>query len=96
MEPTENEIKCLRLGCMKKYKASENSETACSYHNGKPIFHDLKKGWTCCNQIVYDWDEFKLLKGCQVGSHSNVKPESQKEKVGSQPVSKLIRIYQGL
>lgn len=37
---------------------SENGPEACNYHSGKPLFHDLKKGWTCCNMIVYDWDEF--------------------------------------
>lgn len=40
-------LKCKRNGCKKAYE--ENNPTACHYHPGKPIFHDLKKGWTCCN-----------------------------------------------
>jgi hypothetical protein len=41
--------KCKRPGCLKKYKESENKENSCHHHPGKPIFHDLKKGWDCCN-----------------------------------------------
>lgn len=47
----------------------ENGEGACRYHPGKPIFHDLKKGWACCNKIVYDWDEFKKIETCAIGRH---------------------------
>jgi len=66
---------CKRNGCRAKYTDSENNETACKFHPGKPIFHDLKKGWTCCNKIVYDWDEFEKLEGCVEGAHSDVKEE---------------------
>ena len=38
----------LRPGCNKNYKDSENNGTSCKFHSGKPIFHDLKKGWACC------------------------------------------------
>lgn len=65
--------KCSRLGCLKNYTDEENSDTACRFHNGNPIFHDIKKGWTCCNKIVYDWDEFKNIEPCQVGRHSDEK-----------------------
>ena len=41
-----------------KYNDEENNPIVCGYHPGKPIFHDTKKGWTCCNKIVYDWGEF--------------------------------------
>jgi hypothetical protein len=51
-------VKCERHGCKKKFDPKNNSATSCQYHPGKPLFHDLKKGWTCCNVIVYDWDEF--------------------------------------
>ena len=73
----ENKIKCMRPGCGKHYIEAENNDTACKYHPGKPIFHDIKKGWTCCNKIVYDWDEFTKLEGCEVSSHSNVKQEAE-------------------
>merc|ERR1712032_1686128 len=71
------ELKCLNPGCGKKYKESENTDTSCHFHDGKPIFHDVKKGWTCCNKLVYDWDEFQKLIGCKDGRHSNVKKDTQ-------------------
>jgi len=60
---------CINNGCKKKYLASENGPEACCHHSGKPIFHDFKKGWTCCNVIVYDWDDFQKIQGCKVGPH---------------------------
>lgn len=65
--------KCKRNGCRQQYEDSTNNDTSCSYHPGKPIFHDTKKGWTCCQKIVYDWDEFEKIKGCAVGSHTDIK-----------------------
>jgi len=65
---------CRNPGCKKKYLESENHDQACHYHPGKPIFHDLKKGWTCCNKIAYDWDEFEKIEPCAVGRHSDVDP----------------------
>lgn len=46
------ELKCMRGGCHQKFLESDNGPEACSYHPGKPIFHDCKKGWACCNVIV--------------------------------------------
>ena len=63
---------CKRNGCRKKYLESENNDQACHYHPGKPIFHDLKKGWDCCNKISWDWDEFQKLPTCAVGKHTDV------------------------
>ncbi len=40
---------------------------------GISIFHDTKKGWTCCNKVVYDWDEFQKLPTCAVGRHTDKK-----------------------
>lgn len=65
------EKKCTRNGCKKKYTDAENTPGACNYHPGKPIFHDLKKGWTCCNKIVYDWDEFQKIPTCASGLHTD-------------------------
>ena len=69
----EEELRCKRPGCGKKYKESENTSTSCRFHNGKPIFHDIKKGWDCWNKIVYDWDEFSKIEGCWVGKHTDEK-----------------------
>ena len=63
-------LKCTNLGCLKEYKEEENNDSACMFHDGKPMFHDIKKGWTCCNQVVYDWDSFQKLQGCRVGRHT--------------------------
>ena len=49
------------------YKESENSGAACRFHSGKPIFHDLKKGWSCCQSVAYEWDEFEKIQGCCMG-----------------------------
>ena len=66
--------KCRRLGCGKEYYEKDNVEGSCHYHDGKPMFHDTKKGWTCCNQVAYDWDEFQKLKPCKVGKHTDIPP----------------------
>ena len=55
---SEDIKKCSNKGCLKKFKLSENDEKSCCYHDGQPIFHDFKKGWNCCNVIVYSWEEF--------------------------------------
>ena len=64
---------CANKGCTKKtFTDEENNETACSYHSGDAVFHDLKKYWSCCNpngdsgkdKLAYDWDEFMTLSTC--------------------------------
>ena len=44
--------KCKRRGCLKEYIESENPEGCCTYHPGKPMFHDTKKGWDCCKKTA--------------------------------------------
>lgn len=41
-------FKCINKGCQKEYSPAENNEQACNYHPGMPIFHDIKKFWSCC------------------------------------------------
>jgi disease resistance protein len=65
--------KCTNLGCQKDYKDTDNTFNSCSYHDGPVIFHDIKKGYQCCNVVVYDWDEFSLIPGCKQGPHSDIK-----------------------
>ena len=50
---------------------------SCRFHSGKPIFHDLKKGWSCCNAAAYEWSEFEKLEGCCIGPHSDEKTETE-------------------
>ena len=71
MVEVQIEKKCKRPGCNKKYTDADNDGTKCSFHSGQPIFHDLKKGWSCCNKIVYDWDEFQKIPGCCTGAHTD-------------------------
>ena len=61
MENQETQKKCTHLGYGKLYYEKDNIEGACHYHDGKPMFHDTKKGWTCCNEVAYDWDELQKL-----------------------------------
>ena len=64
-------LQCKRPGCGQKYNPAENTAASCRFHPGKPIFHDIKKGWECCGKTCYDWDEFQKIEGCCTGSHSN-------------------------
>ena len=64
-------VRCKRHGWLKHYNPEENEEGVCHFHPGQPIFHDLKKGWTCCNKVVYDWDEFQKLPTCATGRHTH-------------------------
>ena len=72
----ESNKRCKRLGCNQFYEDADNHPTACRHHLGPVIFHDTKKGYSCCQQIVYDWDEFSKLLGCQWGPHSDQKQET--------------------
>ena len=63
--------RCRRPGCNKQYADADNDGTKCKFHSGKPIFHDLKKGWECCNQIAWEWDEFQKIVGCCTGAHTD-------------------------
>lgn len=53
---------CANKGCAaRNFLEEENHETACHYHKGEAVFHDLKKYWSCCEEkgkIAYDWDDF--------------------------------------
>ena len=64
---------CANKGCKdKSFVPEENSEEACQHHPGEPVFHDLKKYWTCCkdqHKPALDWDEFMKIPTCAVGAH---------------------------
>ena len=68
---------CKRQGCGKQYTEEGNNETACKFHDGKPIFHNLKKGWTCCNITVYEWDEFQKIQGFKEANHTSDTQETE-------------------
>lgn len=76
---SEEVLKCKNKGCLKPFKESENTPNSCQHHPGMPIFHDCKKGWTCCKVIVYSWDEFQLIKGCTFGAHNAQQPKTNND-----------------
>jgi len=51
---------CSNLGCTKRtFIEEENSDSACNFHKGAPVFHDLKKYWSCCkDKVTYEFEEF--------------------------------------
>ena len=62
--------RCVHGGCNKWYKPEENVEGCCQYHEGKPVFHDGEKYWSCCPQKkVLDFDAFMNIPGCRKGKH---------------------------
>jgi len=70
-------LKCYRYGCIAgTFREEENTDTACSFHEGYPVFHDCSKWWSCCPQRKHtDWDDFMAEPTCCTGRHSNVKPK---------------------
>jgi disease resistance protein len=66
----DGKFMCANKGCTKKsFVPEENNDQACNYHTGEPVFHDLKKSWSCCGKVTYDWDDFMKLPTCAVSSH---------------------------
>ncbi|NP_001003457.1 uncharacterized protein LOC445063 [Danio rerio] len=66
---------CYNRGCGDRFDADKNTDDACRFHPGVPIFHDALKGWSCCKKRTTDFSEFLSIKGCTRGRHSNEKPE---------------------
>lgn len=64
--------RCQRKGCQKVFNWMENASDACKYHKGSAIFHDAIKFWSCCpEKKCFDFDEFLLVPGCEVGYHDD-------------------------
>ncbi|VDO94786.1 unnamed protein product [Soboliphyme baturini] len=75
-------LQCYHKGCGKKYNPDENSDEACVFHPGEPVFHDIYKKWSCCEKKTTDFTEFLNIRGCTTGQHSCEKPvEPAKPKV---------------
>lgn len=63
----DGSYKCTNGGCNKLYK-DEDGE--CEHHEGQPVFHDIKKYWSCCkDKVTWDWDEFIKIPTCKKGKH---------------------------
>ena len=70
---------CRNVGCGVTFTESTNGDEKCNYHPGPPIFHERKKGWACCGETRYDFDDFLKIKTCKVGRH-NANPKQGGDK----------------
>ena len=61
--------KCTNAGCNEEYNEESNNENSCAFHDGKPLFHEGLKGWSCCSKRVTDFDELFKITGCKTGKH---------------------------
>eukprot|EP01112_Ceratiomyxa_fruticulosa_P018802 TRINITY_DN6065_c1_g1_i1.p1 TRINITY_DN6065_c1_g1~~TRINITY_DN6065_c1_g1_i1.p1 ORF type:complete len:333 (-),score=65.19 TRINITY_DN6065_c1_g1_i1:47-1045(-) len=62
-------LKCARNGCNSTFTLTSNHEEACLYHKGNPVFHEGRKGWSCCKKRVDSFEEMIAIPGCESGSH---------------------------
>ncbi|KAK0458528.1 chord-domain-containing protein, partial [Desarmillaria tabescens] len=54
--------RCTRKGCNKEF--TEDSNEACIFHPGAPVFHEGLKSWSCCSDVnkpVLEFDEFMKI-----------------------------------
>jgi disease resistance protein len=71
---------CGNAGCRMKFNVNDPRDPSeCHYHASPPVFHDGKKGYSCCNVHVYDFDDFMAIPTCAVGTHI---PRMKKVKAG--------------
>jgi len=61
---------CRNVGCGERFTENTNGDELCKFHPGPPIFHERKKGWACCNETRWDFDDFLKIPTCAVGRHS--------------------------
>lgn len=69
------QARCKHFGCQMVYTLADNGPRACTYHTAAPLFHEGSKKWPCCNVKKWDFDEFMMVPGCQVGEHEPVELE---------------------
>lgn len=86
-------VQCYNKGCGQKFVLEHNTDDACEYHPGAPIFHDAYKGWSCCNKKSTDFTTFLNTKGCTKGRHNPEKPvEPQKQKIDPSTRDEVITV----
>lgn len=69
---------CLHRGCTAAFVDESSRRAECMYHPGRPVFHDMSKGWSCCKRKVLEFDEFLKISGCTTGLHKFVAPPGPK------------------
>nr|XP_026269667.1 cysteine and histidine-rich domain-containing protein 1 [Urocitellus parryii] len=65
---------CYNRGCGQRFDPENNTDDACTYHPGVPVFHDALKGWSCCKRRTTDFSDFLSIVGCTKGRHNSEKP----------------------
>ena len=74
----KNTVQCTHFGCHNRFPRG-GPYPECRYHKAPPVFHETAKFWSCCPQKkAYDWETFQEIPGCQTGTCSEEKDESQK------------------
>uniref|UniRef100_A0A2K6UZM8 CHORD domain-containing protein n=1 Tax=Saimiri boliviensis boliviensis TaxID=39432 RepID=A0A2K6UZM8_SAIBB len=61
-------------GCSQHFDPETNSDHACTYHPGVPVFHDALKGWSCCKRRTTDFSVFLSIVACTKCRHNSEKP----------------------
>lgn len=75
----DGKVRCKRFGCQ-QYFDPEGPPNPCRHHKSPPIFHEIAKWWSCCqDKKAYDFDEFMKIPGCEEGFCST-DPEGQSQK----------------
>mmetsp|Transcript_4913 Transcript_4913/g.19647 ORF Transcript_4913/g.19647 Transcript_4913/m.19647 type:complete len:338 (-) Transcript_4913:25-1038(-) len=90
-------VRCRNLGCKAWFREDDNPDDACRYHLGPAIFHDRGKGWACCkdkHRLVYSWEEFELIPGCQTGPHCKTPPANSAAIAASPTVEAAQRVQE--
>ncbi|XP_052423667.1 cysteine and histidine-rich domain-containing protein 1 [Carassius gibelio] len=77
-------VLCYNKGCGQRFDPDKNSDDACTYHPGVPVFHDALKGWSCCKRRTTDFSDFLSIAGCTKGPHNQDKP--------SEPVKPEVKV----
>ncbi|KAL0587847.1 Cysteine and histidine-rich domain-containing protein 1 [Plecturocebus cupreus] len=54
---------CYNQCCSQHFDPETNSDDACTYHPGVPVFHDALKGWSCCKRTT-DFSDFLSIVAC--------------------------------
>ena len=60
---------CRNAGCGSRFRERDNTDEACAFHPGPPIFHERAKGWKCCGKQSHDFDDFLNIPPCTKGRH---------------------------
>uniref|UniRef100_A0A2K5SJI3 CHORD domain-containing protein n=1 Tax=Cebus imitator TaxID=2715852 RepID=A0A2K5SJI3_CEBIM len=81
---------CYNWGCGECFYPETNSNDACTYHPGVPVFHNALKGWSCCKRRTTDFSDFLSFVGSTKGRHNSEKlPEPVEPEVKTTKKKKL-------